>query len=68
MKNNRLTLGEKRIIEDKGTEPPFSGEYNDFFSPGPMFAVAVIIHSTDQRQNINLTVAGQVLMMRSRDR
>jgi len=34
MKNNELTDEQKRIIENKGTEPPFSGEYNDFFKEG----------------------------------
>ncbi len=29
-----LTSEEKYIIVHKGTEPPFSGEYNDFFEPG----------------------------------
>ena len=29
-----LTLKEKNIIQDKGTEPPFSGEYNDFYEDG----------------------------------
>lgn len=31
---NKLTPDEKRIIEDKGTEPPFSGEYDDFYEDG----------------------------------
>jgi peptide-methionine (R)-S-oxide reductase len=31
---NDLTLEEKRIIEGKGTEAPFSGEYDDFYLPG----------------------------------
>lgn len=29
-----LTSEEKHIIEDGGTEPPFSGEYNDHFEKG----------------------------------
>ena len=29
-----LTPKEKNIIQDKGTEPPFSGEYNDFYEDG----------------------------------
>ena len=29
-----LTSKEKNIIQDKGTEPPFSGEYNDFYEDG----------------------------------
>lgn len=34
MKLNQLTKNEKRVIEDKGTEPPFSGEYDDFWEDG----------------------------------
>tara|TARA_B100001287_G_scaffold273374_1_gene276677 strand:- start:928 stop:1308 length:381 start_codon:yes stop_codon:yes gene_type:complete len=29
-----LTPKEKNVIQDKGTEPPFSGEYNDFYEDG----------------------------------
>ena len=31
---NKLTDEEKQIIEDRGTEAPFSGEYDAFFKPG----------------------------------
>ena len=30
----KLTTEEKFILKDKGTETPFSGEYNDFFQQG----------------------------------
>lgn len=33
-KFNKLTPHEERIIEHKGTEPPFLGEYEDQFFPG----------------------------------
>ncbi|MDQ3008526.1 MAG: methionine-R-sulfoxide reductase [bacterium] len=31
---NNLSAEEKKVIEDKGTERPFSGEYDDFYVPG----------------------------------
>ena len=31
---SHLTSKERAILKDKGTEPPFSGEYNDFYQPG----------------------------------
>ena len=34
MKNNPLKPEEERVIVKKGTEPPFSGIYEDFFENG----------------------------------
>jgi len=31
---NDLTPQERQVIERKGTEPPFSGEYDSLFEPG----------------------------------
>ncbi len=31
---NHLTPAETRVIVNKGTEPPFTGEYDDFFLEG----------------------------------
>lgn len=31
---NKLTKEEKRVIEKRGTERPFSGEYNNFYKEG----------------------------------
>lgn len=34
MKHRKLTPAEERVIVHKGTEPPFTGEYDDHFEPG----------------------------------
>jgi peptide-methionine (R)-S-oxide reductase len=37
MQLNELTSEEKRVIEGKGTEAPYSGEYDDFYPPEGIF-------------------------------
>jgi methionine-R-sulfoxide reductase len=37
MKTKSLTPEEKRVIEEKATEPPFSGEYDRFFPKKGVF-------------------------------
>ncbi len=37
MAYNELSKEEKRVIEGKGTEAPFSGEYDDFYPPEGVF-------------------------------
>lgn len=34
MQTNKLTAEEKRVIEEKGTEAPFSGKYDHFYEDG----------------------------------
>ncbi len=51
MEFNPLTADEKYIIEDKGTERPFTGEYDDFYEAGTYICKrcnAELYRSTDK--------------------
>ena len=51
MPHNDLTPAEKHIIEDKGTEPPFTGEYDNFYESGTYICKrcnAELYRSTDK--------------------
>jgi len=56
MEFNPLTNEEKRVIEDKGTEKPFSGKYNDFYADDAMR------HYFHRKQNSMPDADGQHLM------
>ena len=50
-KYNKLTPEEKNVILDKGTEPPFSGKYNDFSKKGTYICKqcdSTLYHSKDK--------------------
>jgi methionine-R-sulfoxide reductase len=50
---NPLSAEERYVIEFKGTEPPFTGEYDDFFEPGVYICRrcnAELYRSTDKFQ------------------
>lgn len=50
---NPLSAEERYVIEFKGTEPPFTGEYDDFFEPGVYVCrrcSAELYRSTDKFQ------------------
>lgn len=65
MAYNKLTQEEKRVIEEKGTEMPFTGEYDDFSLTVHLSAAGAIIPCIVPKQNLMLSAAGRHLMIRS---
>lgn len=66
---NKLTPAEQRVIEQKGTEPPFTGEYENFFQKGmfvcrrcnqPLYSSAAKFHSGCGWPSFDDTLAGAV--------
>ena len=76
VKYNPLTPEEKRIIVDKGTEAPFTGEYTDFFEKGtyvcrrcgaPLYNSSAKFHSDCGWPSFDDEIPGAVKRQRDRD-
>ena len=61
---NLLTNEEKKVILHKGTEYPFTGEYNNHYARALMSANNVILRYITRMTNLNLIVGGQALTMK----
>jgi len=62
MKYNHLTAAEKHIIEEKGTEAPFSGEYDDFYVPGTFICRRCNLPLFSSKAKLMPIAAGRHLM------
>ena len=62
----RLTAEEKYVIEDKGTERPYSGKYYDFKEAGNTPVKSVVLNSINQAINLIRVADGRRSTMRLR--
>lgn len=69
MKLNKLTKEEQEVIENKKTEAPFTGEYDDFFAEGtyvcrrcnaPLYISSSKFHSSCGWPSFDQEIAGNV--------
>jgi SelR domain len=61
---NKLTREQERVIVNKATEPPFTGEYDDFYEDGIFICRGAMHLSFRPKANSMPDVAGQALMKR----
>ncbi len=62
-----LSEEERFILKDKGTEKPFSGEYNDFTKRVYLFVKHVVRHYMNLKLNLTQDVVGHLLMTRLKE-
>jgi hypothetical protein len=55
----KLTTAERRVIVHKGTEAPFSGEYNNHFEKAYIHAEDAVRNFSSQKRNSNRIAAGR---------
>lgn len=76
MKLNKLSDDEEKIIIQEGTEPPFSGKYNDFFAEGmyvcrrcntPLYVSSAKFHSGCGWPSFDQEIKGAVKKLPDRD-
>lgn len=77
MKLNQLTPEEESVIVQKGTEPPFTGEYDNFFEAGmfvcrrcntPLYASSAKFHSGCGWPSFDAEIKGAVKLIPDGDR
>ena len=56
---NQLSAEERFVIEGKGTEQPFTGEYDDFYEEVSMSAGGATPNSIDPSTSSTLVAAGR---------
>ena len=62
MNYNKLNSEEERIIINKATEPPFSGEYDNFYEEGTFICRRCNAPSFHRKASLMQDVDGQALM------
>ena len=64
---SKLTSEQYRVLRQKGTEAPFSGEYDSTFDPGTYACAACGTQLFASNTKFDAIVGGRVFMMRCRE-